>query len=176
MPQYTDPLTGRKVQLPYGNQGGGQGGGIFGGQPRSGGIGGQGIWNPNFPSPGGVPGGVGPAYDPNPGGSTGPNGPIRPPVLQWPNQPNRPGFPGGPFLGEIMNFGGGAGTQQFPTDPGLPPGTQTTAPQPPTDRSSSLNNLSGQYNNYGGGFPGILPPEVTGQTFQGQSFIDQPAV
>ena len=156
MPQYTNPLTGKKTQLPYG-PGGGQGGG-------------QGIWNPNLPSPGGVPG-DGPAYDPNPGGSTGPNGPIRPPVFQWPNQPNRPGFPGWPHPSEILNFGagGGAGTQQFPTDPGLPPGTQTNAPQPPTDRSSSLHGLSGQYNNYGGGFP-------WSQTFQGQSFIDQPDV
>jgi len=125
MPQYTDPTTGRKVQLPYGP---GQGFAPTG----------QGQGSSLFPT----------------------NSGLR--------------MPGG------QQTMGAAGTRQFPVNLNLPAGTQTTAPQSPTDRSSSLQNVAGQYRNInipGQGVTqalGALPGTVTGQTFQGQQFIDQP--
>ena len=90
MPQYTDPTTGRKVQLPYGP---GQGFAPTG----------QGQGSSLFPT----------------------NSGLR--------------MPGG------QQTMGAAGTRQFPVNLNLPAGTQTTAPQSPTDRSSSLQNVAGQY-------------------------------
>jgi hypothetical protein len=120
MPQYTDPTTGRKVQLPYG-PGGGQGGG-------QGVLPGEWDWQKGplgklaglDRDPGFVPIGQGQGSSLFPANS-------------------RLRMPGG------QQTMGGAGTRQFPVNLNLPAGTQTTAPQSPTDRSLSLNNLAGQY-------------------------------